>query len=108
MRAGRLRHLVQFQRATETTNNFGEPVQTWATISTDWCAVEPLKGNEKFDALQVQTDIDTRIIARWHKRIAKLTTKDRILYGDIVYDIKEVLNIDERDKELHIMGRVHA
>jgi SPP1 family predicted phage head-tail adaptor len=108
VRAGRLRHLVQFQRATETSNTLGEPVQTWATISTDWCAVEPLRGNEKFEALQVQTDIDTRIITRWHKKIATLTTKDRVLYGAIVYDIKEVLNIDQRNKELHIMGRVHA
>lgn len=108
MRAGRQRHLVDFQRATETANDFGEPVQVWTTISTDWCAVEPLKGNEKFVALQVQTDIDTRIIARWHKKLADLNTRDRVVFNSIVYDIKEVLNIDHRNRELHIMGRAHA
>lgn len=108
MRAGRLRHLAQFQRATQTSNDFGEPVQTWETISTDYVAIEPLKGNEKFSAMQVQTDIDTRIVARWHKKIKNLTTKDRVLFGLIVYDIKEVLNIDQRNRELHIMGRIHG
>jgi SPP1 family predicted phage head-tail adaptor len=103
-----MRHLVQFQRATETSNNFGEPVQTWAKLSTAWCAVEPLRGNEKFAAMQVQTDIDTRIIARWHSKLSTLTTKDRVVFGSVIYDIKEVLNIDQRNKELHIMGRVHA
>jgi len=77
-------------------------------LAMDWCAVEPLRGNEKFEAMQVQTDIDTRIIARWHKKIATLNTKDRVVMGSVVYDIKEVLNIDQRNKELHIMGRVHA
>lgn len=108
MRAGRLRHLAQFQRATVTSNNYGEPVQTWAVLSEDFVAIEPLKGNEKFSAMQVQTDIDTRIIARWHKALSTLTTKDRIVFGSIVYDIKEVLNIDQRNRELHIMGRVHG
>ena len=108
MRAGRRRHLVQFQRATETSDAYGEMTQTWATIATDWCAVEPLRGNEKFAAMQVQTDIDTRIIAKWHSALSTLTTKDRVLFGAIIYDIKEVLNIDQRNAELHIMGRVHA
>lgn len=108
MRVGRRRRLVEFQRATETTNALGEPVQAWAVLAMDWCAVEPLRGNEKFEAMQVQTDIDTRIIARWHKKIATLNTKDRVVMGSVVYDIKEVLNIDQRNKELHIMGRVHA
>lgn len=108
MRAARQRHLVEFQRATETANAFGEPVQTWATISSDWCAVEPLKGNEKFEAMQVQTDIDTRIVARWHKKLATLNTKDRMVFDGTIFDIKEVLNIDYRNRELHIMGRVHA
>jgi SPP1 family predicted phage head-tail adaptor len=108
VRAGRLRHLAQFQRATVTSNDFGEPVQTWAVLSEDYIAIEPLRGNEKFAAMQVQTDIDTRIIARWHKKLSDLSTKDRVVFGSIVYDIKEVLNIDHRNRELHIMGRVHA
>jgi SPP1 family predicted phage head-tail adaptor len=108
VRAGRQRHLVEFQRATETANAFGEPIKTWETLTTDWCAVEPLKGNEKFEAMQVQTDIDTRIVARWHKKLSTLTTKDRAVFGSLIYDIKEVLNIDNRNRELHIMGRIHA
>lgn len=107
MRAGRLRHMASFERPTETTNAFGEPVKAWEVIATDYVAIEPLRGNEKFTAMQVQTDIDTRIIARWHKGIKDLNTKDRVVFGSIVYDIKEVLNIDHRNRELHIMGRVH-
>jgi SPP1 family predicted phage head-tail adaptor len=108
VRAGRLRHRASFERATQTTNTFGEPVQAWEVLSIDYVAIEPLKGNEKFSAMQVQTDIDTRIIARWHKKLKDLNTRDRVVFGEIVYDIKEVLNIDQRNRELHIMGRVHA
>lgn len=107
MRAGRLRHKARFERAIQTTNDFGEPVLSYELLSEDYVAIEPLKGNEKFAALQVQTDIDTRIIARWHKKIKDLNTKDRMVFDTIIYDIKEVLNIDQRNRELHIMGRVH-
>jgi SPP1 family predicted phage head-tail adaptor len=107
MRAGRLRHLVRFERATETQNDFGEPVKSWSLIASSWAAVEPLKGAEKMQAMEAQAEVDTRITARYSSELSSLNPRDRVVWGSKVYDIKEVLNIDERDRELSLMARRH-
>lgn len=107
MRAGRLSNKVEFQRCVETSNAFGEPIQTWGDLFTCWVAIEPLKGAERFSAMQVQSDVDTRIVTRWCQNLSSLNTKDRVKYGNKMYDIKAVLNINERDTELHVMCKEH-
>jgi SPP1 family predicted phage head-tail adaptor len=107
MRAGRLSSKIEFQRSTESANTFGEMIQTWNTLFTCWAAVEPLKGMERFSAMQVQSDVDVRVTARWCKELSTLNTKDQVKYGNKLYDIKAVLNIGERDTELHVMCKEH-
>lgn len=107
MRAGRLRHRIHIQRATITANDYGEPAQAWATIATVWAGVEPLRGREYFAASQVQGAAEVRIIIRYGPQVASLNIADRVLHGSTVYDINSVQNIDSRNKELHIMAKVH-
>jgi SPP1 family predicted phage head-tail adaptor len=107
MRSGRLRHRLRFERATETQNQFGEPVQTWAEIKTVWGAVEPLRGAERQRANQTQADEDVRLVARYSSELATLNPKDRCVAVGKVYDIKSVLNIDERNREFNVMAREH-
>jgi len=107
MRAGRMRHAVCIETPVEVPNEFGEPVKQWKQLGQVWAGIEPLKGNEKFSAMQVQSDVDSRIVMRWTDCVDKMTTKDRIVFGKKIYDIKDILNIDERNREVHIMARRH-
>jgi len=101
MRAGELRHRVTVQEEQGITRNQkGELVPDWVDITTVWAAVEPLKGREYFDAEQVQAEVTTRIRMRYH---AGVTPEMRIIYGTKEFDILSAINIEEKDRELHLM-----
>lgn len=108
MRAGRLRHRLTVERFTTTQNAFGEEEQTWATLATVWGGIEPLRGNERQRAMQVQSTEEVRIVLRWSSEIADLNAADRVVFGSKVYDISAVLSIDERNREFHVMAREHG
>jgi SPP1 family predicted phage head-tail adaptor len=107
MRAGRLSNKVKFQRAVETANSFGEMIKTWEDIVEAWASVDPMRGGERFAALQVQANIDTRITVRWQSALSTLGPADRIVFGKKIYDIRAIINVHERNKELQIMCQEH-
>ena len=107
MNIGERRHRVTFQRSTESVNAFGEPANTWVDLCTSWALVQPLKGAERFSAMQVQAEVDHRIVTRNRSELAALGPKDRAVYGSQVFDIKSVIKRDHRDKELEILAREH-
>lgn len=107
MRSGKLKHRVEFQRNTPVGNAFGEPVPGWAELDTVWASVDPLTGRESFGALQVQADVDSIIKCRYNSTIADLAPEDRAVFGSLIYDIKAVLNIEQRNREFHILAKQH-
>lgn len=107
MSIGERRHRVVFQRASEAADAFGEPDKTWATLCTSWALVQPLRGNERFSANQVQAEVDTRIVTRNRTELADLGPKDRATWSGHTYDIKAVLFRDHREHELEILAKEH-
>jgi SPP1 family predicted phage head-tail adaptor len=107
MEIGRLRHRVTIERATDAANSMGEPIQTWATLATVWASVEPTAGNEKFASMQVQGEVDTRIVCRYQDALATLAINDRVVFNSINFDIKSVLNKDWRNRQLEIFAKQH-
>lgn len=111
MRAGRLRHQVALQRPTGTLNEFGDPVGTWSTIATLWAAVEPLSGREYLAGQTVQSEVSHRITVRY---FAGITPRDRIVWTDPstgldrTFDIRAVIDRDERHAALEIMCTEHG
>ena len=107
MRAGRLRHLVVLQRRDDTAapNAFNEPADAWTDLATVWAAIEPISGREFFAAQQVQSEVSHRITIRYY---AGLTTKDRVKFGERLFDIRAVLDRDERHVEMQLMCTEHA
>jgi len=59
--AGRLRHRITFQQATETYNDVGEPVTTWADYKTVWAEVKPIKGEEYWASKQINAEVTHRV-----------------------------------------------
>ena len=107
MLAGQLRHRVKFQRATDADNAVGEPVQTWATLATVWARVEATAGKERFAAMQVQADVDSRIVCRYSSVLDDLAPDDRATWNGMTFDIKSVINTEGRNIELQVFVRQH-
>lgn len=99
MKAGRLRHVVDVQRATEATNDFGEPIQTWITLGTAHAAIMPIAGQERFAAQVVNAEVSHRLLMRYY---AGLTPKDRLKYGDRVFNVSSVTCRDEKRHEMEV------
>ena len=99
MRGGRLRHRVIIQTPTEVNDSRGQAIKTWATFATVYAAVEPISGREYFDAAQINAEITTKIIIR---SLPGVTQKMRVSYDSRLYNIQSIININERDREMHL------
>jgi len=102
IRAGELRHRVTIQQKSVTRNTFGEEIVTWQDVATVWAAIEPLRGREFFESQQVNAEVTTRIRIRYRPGI---TPTMRVVYGSRIFDIQAVINVEERNRELHLMCR---
>lgn len=100
MRAGQLRHRVTIQQKDPTQDQYGEQVPTWNQVAEVWAAVEPLRGREFLEAQRVGAEVTTRIRIRHRDEI---TPEMRVVWGDHVYDIKAVIHVEERQREIHLM-----
>ena len=73
--------------------------QDWQTIGTRWAAIEPLRARALFDALQIQSQVTHRT---WMRYFDGLQSTDRIKFGQRIFYIDAIGNIDERKRELEM------
>jgi SPP1 family predicted phage head-tail adaptor len=92
---------LEIQSVAQVADGQGGYTDTWTATAKVWGSIEPVKGYEKFQAMQLETQITHRIHIRYRKGI---TTKHRIVYDKRVFDIKEVINLEEDDLFLKIMA----
>jgi len=96
VKAGRLRHRLELQRNTPTRNTSGEMSDAWATVGTYWGSISAVKGDERFSSAQRVADADITIMMR---HVGTITTADRLVHRAKTYDIREVIDRDERNAE---------
>jgi len=108
MRAGTLRHKVTIQKLDGTLDAAGVENQTWVDVATVRAAIEPLRGDERFTAQQEVAQVTTRIRTRF---LAGVVAKMQVEFIDLaqdpdltrLYDILSVINVGQRDREMHLM-----
>lgn len=108
MRSGRLRHRVTIERRTTTTDAHGDQLDTWTTMATVWAAIEPLNGREYFAASGEASEVTARIRLRYQSELAGMTTADRVTHNGVNYDIRSVINPEQRGMELVLMCSIGA
>jgi len=101
MKIGKLRHVVEVQEATASRNSFGETIKTWETTSCPWASVMPLQGRELEIAKQINSQIDHAVVIRFQE----IATTNRLIFKGRTLEILSILNVEERDHELHIFCR---
>lgn len=107
MRAGRLRHKVAVQYLSTGSPQYtpeGEPNSVWIDLFPSvWASVEPLNGRELFAAQEHAADVDVRIRMRYRDGIEPTM---RVVYEGRVYDIRAVLDLDLRHRELELLTKL--
>lgn len=100
---GRLRHKVTLQRQDTTQNAVGERTLTYTDLATRRVRIEPLNGREYFEEGAEKAEVTARIRLRYDNSLSDLGSGDRVVHGAVVYDIKSVINVEERNRELVLM-----
>ncbi len=103
MKAGELRHRVKIQKLDEAQGGTGEILKgdaDWTDFAEVWAAIEPLQGRELFIAQQISAEVNSRVKFRFLKGVVP---RMRILFGTRKFDIKAVINLLERNREMQAL-----
>lgn len=100
--AGKLRQRVTLEECTESADAVtNEPVETWKAFGTYWAAVEPVRGNERFASLQIQSSVTHAITIRTGPPV---TAKWRARHdGRLMYVQEPPIDVDERGRKTILM-----
>lgn len=109
MRAGNLRHRVIIEREVDNgPDDVGERMISYEKVAEVWASVEPLRGREFVETRQEQHQRDTRVRMRRQKGMIITPDCMRLVWVDEmdkrhIYDIQDVINVNNRDREWRIM-----
>ncbi len=101
MNIGAMRHRVTIQQVSESRDAHGGVVESWSTFAVVWANIAPISGREYLAVKQTQAEVTHRIRMRY---LYGITPKMRILYGDRIFDINSISNLQERGHEMEIMA----
>lgn len=97
--SGKLRHKINLQRQAETPDGGGGTVLAWATFASPRAWVKPMSGGERFHSMRLEANTTHRIFVRYR---TDLLTSDRIEFGGRLFQIRAIINIEERNRWLEI------
>ena len=100
---GELRHRLTIQAENPSADAAGGQADPWAspvTVATVWGRVEPLTGGERLRAMQLEDRVTHRVTIRYRDAI---TAKQRLVFGQRVFNIRAVLNLGERSRWLELL-----
>jgi SPP1 family predicted phage head-tail adaptor len=100
MKIGPLRHKITIQQKVPSRDSYGAEVITWDDFLEAWASIEPLSGREYFLAQQMQAAVDHKITMRYQ---AGILPEMRVKWNDRIFDIKAILNTEERNIEVVLM-----
>lgn len=100
MRAGTLNKRLIIESRDEQDDETGEPIVTWNNFAQVWAAIEPGKGREFVSEAQPHAQGDLTIRIRY---LPGVREKMRARWGDEIYDILAVRNLNESLKETHLL-----
>lgn len=91
---------VVIQTSSTSGDGQGGITETWADGATVWASIEPLKGYEKFQAMQLETPCTHKVMMRYRDDV---TTKIRLKFGTRVFNVKEATNLFEQKTWMRLL-----
>ena len=100
IRAGKLKQRIEIQKEERVRQPGGSYETDWVSFLDSWARIVPLSGTERYTAQQVQSELSHRVEMRYQEGIKP---QMRVKYGERTFDIEAVLNLEEANRELHLM-----
>jgi len=99
--SGKLRHKVSVQRLNRIDAGGGSYNVEWETFASPYAWIKPLSGTESLFGMQLEDTITHDIIIRY-KASRTITPENRIKFGSRLFNIRSVINVEERNRWLQI------
>ena len=101
MQIGKHRHKIEIQAKAEpgTANAYGETIEEWLTVLKVWASINPANGKQLYVAEQQQAEVSHVVSMRY---CDCLTPRHRLKFGDRIFTVNFVRNVDERNIELEV------
>jgi SPP1 family predicted phage head-tail adaptor len=100
MRVGELRKQATIEAEAQLADGAGGYALGWAAVATVWADIKPLNGNEVFVAQHLEGHVTHRVTMRYRSDV---TSDMRLVYDNRVFNIRAVMNTDERNRFSEIL-----
>lgn len=100
MRSGDLRHMVTVESMTRTSDGMGGWTEAWTTVATVRAAIWPKRMVEQVETEKKTATITHQIRVRY---LDGIDEDCRVVFGDRVFEVISVLNVEERNKTFDLM-----
>ena len=97
---GKMRYRVKVETATNTRDAGGGISQSYTPVTFIYANIKPLKADSTYRQGIVQEKVTHEVTIRYMDNIS---TNHRISFGSRLFDIKGIINIDERDRFLKLL-----
>lgn len=94
-------HLVTIQRATVTSNDYGDEIRNWGDIGTAYAAILYGSGQERRDAAQENATQAATFNFDWNPTVAGIRPTDRLICFDTAWDVYSAVVIGG-NREVHV------
>tara|TARA_R100001591_G_C4236989_1_gene153467 strand:- start:3 stop:332 length:330 start_codon:yes stop_codon:yes gene_type:complete len=97
---GKMRFRVKVETATNTRDAGGGISQSYTPVTFIYANIKPLKADSTYRQGIVQEKVTHEVTIR---HMDNISTNHRISFGDRLFDIKGIINVDERDRFLKLL-----
>lgn len=100
MKIGELRHRMRLEVVSRTSDGAGGADETWSLVAELWASLKPLSGQEGLEADRVAGHVTHEVVVRYRPGVVPAM---RLVLGARVFDVRAVLDIDERRRFLRCL-----
>jgi len=97
---GKMRFRIKVENPTNTRDAGGGLAQAYTPVTFIYANIMPTSANSTYRQGMVQEKITHEVTIRYMKNIG---TNSRISFGSRLFDVKGIINIDQRDRFLKLL-----
>ena len=98
---GSMREQITIQNLGTTRDSGGGISSIYSDSQTVQASIKPLNGKEVYKQGKLQDQVTHEIMIRHNSSV---TAKDRIKFGSRFFNIRSVINVDERSRYMKILA----